>query len=327
MFKLRMMIAVAILCTATSGCLHTRHHRKTANQLEMLPEFYQEQVLDNLAMFAVDPGSLPFFALPGEGLNQMVDSSSVGTDLNWSGGVGPFLFSALGTEGQASRDSLQSWKLSPVVDPRKLARMRCAYQFAIANQSLPMGSEGLAKAVHCQEDGNPAACLPIQDGCQWFGIGGKHDVPSCRGCTYVGNHCGTYVWVLPGCRDQLARLTMLIMEYSFREPNAAATRKIEYFVDAQGLPVPEAEAVAKVEQSALADSPVERTWFDEEEVARIVKWREKGFDLIGLGRQTRRLFNRTILSFVRDENLAKENYETLLQFLQVTKSEWKRSIC
>jgi hypothetical protein len=103
------------------------------------------------------------------------------------------------------------------------------------------------------------------------------------------------------------------MEYSFREPNAAATRKIEYFVDAQGLPVPEAEAVAKVEQSALADSPVERTWFDEEEVARIVKWREKGFDLIGLGRQTRRLFNRTILSFVRDENLAKENYETLLQ--------------
>jgi len=40
----------------------------------------------------------------------------------------------------------------------------------------------------------------------WYGVGRKKDVP--KDACYVGCHCKTYVWVLPGATNELALFTM-----------------------------------------------------------------------------------------------------------------------
>ena len=316
------IVGSLVACLFCNGCLHTQLRRNAVDQAATLPEFYQHQVLDNLAMFVVDPNSLPFFALPADGLSQLEDRRSVSANWDWSRTMlGNFLFSDVGLDADHARSTRESWELTPVTDPRKLARMRCAYQYAVAvHRSDAVPSATCPSCVNLLDAFDGAGSSHITQEClqrlgecgKWFRTGGKSDVPKRRGCAYVGHHCGCYVWVVPGCRDKLAQLTMAIMDYALRDPAPAPTKTVQFFVDAQGLPVPEAEAVAKVHEVVAADASLPTLWFDEPQIQDILDWREKGYDLVGLGRQTRRLFDRTILSFEKDK-LTNERIVDLLK--------------
>lgn len=78
-------IAVTLgILTLAAGCAHRQLRWNTVRQSATLTEIYEQQVLDNLAMFVRDPGSLPFFAFPVGGGSDVTDEGSIGTDIRWN---------------------------------------------------------------------------------------------------------------------------------------------------------------------------------------------------------------------------------------------------
>ena len=75
-----MRIAILILLASTflTGCTHHQLRYGTVKQAGTLNEVLTRQVLDNLTQFSADPYSLPHFAIPREGSNQVADSASFG---------------------------------------------------------------------------------------------------------------------------------------------------------------------------------------------------------------------------------------------------------
>jgi hypothetical protein len=87
----------------------------------------------------------------------------------------------------------------------------------------------------------------------WFGIGCKKCIPKFCNCDIVGEYCGVYVWVLPGQREELAKLTLAILDYATNAAPTPLTKSVVYYVDEQGLPTTQAKAVAVVTGNVNVD--------------------------------------------------------------------------
>ena len=144
--------------------------------------------------------------------------------------------------------------------------MRCAYQQAVSSCGYGKPSE------HCPDcqtrmkqfytgdpDGDIAArangiitsdCL--KSDC-WFHVSCcKKDVPKdC--CNYVGEYCGTYVWVGPEGRDELAKLTLAILDYAQNDAPTLRTKQVNFYVDEYGLPTQQSQAVGTVSAQVNVD--------------------------------------------------------------------------
>ncbi len=69
-------VLLMVLFFASSGCQHTHLKYNAVRQAGTLSEIFEQQVLDNLAMFVHDPHSLPYFAYPGDGTTALTDSAA-----------------------------------------------------------------------------------------------------------------------------------------------------------------------------------------------------------------------------------------------------------
>jgi len=168
------------------GCTHTQLRWSTVKQADTLSDIYQQQVMDNLAMFVHDYNALPYFAFPSSGAATIDDRGGIG--------VGSLNAFRISTGANVSRGVQQSWQLSPVTDPHKLALMRCAYQAAVRNCGEGLVSTGCPSCDKRFEafnghghTGDDEKCL--ESSC-WLCVGCKRDVPKCCTCNYVGHYCG-----------------------------------------------------------------------------------------------------------------------------------------
>ena len=263
---MRLFPALAIAILACSGCAHNQLRWNTVKQSATLTDIYEQQVLNNLAMFVYDQGSLPFFSVPNSAATDVSGEGSVGAGFDWSDTS--FLGSVLNLGG--SRGMRQAWTLVPVSDPRRLERMRCAYQQVVwpisngAESSCPNCSKVLDRfylgsdtekdlVTHTAESGRiTTACLSSS---LWFGYGPKECVPkdSC-GCLKVGHYCGTYVWLLPGGQDQLSKLSIVMLDFATNAPPATPTREVEWYLDNNSLPATEANATHVVRATLPAST-------------------------------------------------------------------------
>lgn len=268
MVRTLMLLAIIGASGLLSGCAHTQLRWNTTHQSRTLTEIYEQQVLDNLAMFVHDPNSLPFFSTPSSGSSQVTDQGSVGSDLTWRRAIG-FDAGILKLFGQ--RQMLESWSLSPVSDPRRLELMRCAYQEVVANcgigpafdgcpsceklrnrfyMGLSKGTKSLAE--HSIETGKttPTCLSPT---C-WLGCGCKKCVEVHGKCCKVGHYCGTYVWLLPGGQNELSKLTLITLDYALNQPASppvARTVEAEFRLKADGTPVTSVNETATVIKAIL----------------------------------------------------------------------------
>jgi len=128
----RLIALIAIGLSICSGCAHKQLRWNTTHQATSLTEIYEQQVLDNLAMFVHDPNSLPSFAYPNTGRSDVTDKGSIGSDTTWNR-MG-FATDVLKLSG--GRDMYQTWSLTPIYDPRRLELMRCAYQHSLVCAGL-----------------------------------------------------------------------------------------------------------------------------------------------------------------------------------------------
>lgn len=253
-----------ILC----GCAHNQLRWDTVRQSQTLTAIFEQQVLDNVAMFVYSPDSLPFFAFPNAGGSDVNDSGHLAGGLIWTRVASGFDAGNFGMD--ANRSLSESWTLTPITDPRKLELMRCAYQTAI---SPCTGTYVSGNCPNCQNafnrfyTGDPKGQIPSQGekalgvtseciGHQcWFSFGCKRCVPRDCKCLKVGHHCGVYVWVTPSGQNELTKLTLAILDYAVYSAPPLPTRNVTWYFDKNGDPSTSDQAARVEEATILFSAP------------------------------------------------------------------------
>jgi hypothetical protein len=262
---LRQAILVALCCALFSGCAYIPLRKNTINQARTVADIHQQQVLNNLAMFVYNPDSMPGFAYPTQGTNQVVNTAAAGATQGlgmFTSGLhyGHYFPLTTGISVNGSYQSNEAFTLVPINDPRKLELMRCAYQRAVASCC---SSRPATSCPDCQArfnvfyTGDPDGDIREKTGgivnseclksdCCWFKVGCHKCLPKHCDCVYVGHYCGVYVWVGPEGRDELAKLTMAILDYAMHDPPVRLSKAVEFYLDEHGLPTTQKDAVGKV---------------------------------------------------------------------------------
>ena len=129
MRTVRILFILGLACS--TGCTTGRLRQRTINQGSTLPELQYQQVLDNLALFATHPGSLPWHVNLREGTSQLTDSLSGGAALDLGPPVTWF------PQLLGSRTAVAQWGMSPVIDATELRLLRIAYRRALGVPDMP----------------------------------------------------------------------------------------------------------------------------------------------------------------------------------------------
>jgi hypothetical protein len=177
------------------------------------------------------------------------------------GTLNRFMVSQDATTIGGSRGIKENWSAGPVNDPRRLELMRCTYQKEVmahvqepgALSSICPDCERRWRAFYNGEDPNgpppsdgrdTAACLGM--GAPWFCWGSWKEIPKGCDCKLLGHHCGVYVWVLPGHQDELAKLTLAILDFAVNTPVPAPTKQVVLYLDKQGEPATQSTAARTI---------------------------------------------------------------------------------
>ena len=126
-------------------------------------------------------------------------------------------FASANVNPSLSRTNLESWSLTPLVDPRVLELMHCAYQRAVQScypdQAEPGGCPNCQKRFNEFYTGDPTLAVPppgskndtgivtsecLRPGCCWFHVACEKCLPKYSKCCRIGHYCGVYVCVPPG---------------------------------------------------------------------------------------------------------------------------------
>ncbi len=139
----RVILAIGLACA--TGCTTGRLRQRTINQGSTLPELQYQQVLNNLALFAANPASLPWHVNLREGTTQITDSVTAGSlvDLGPPAVTQPQVF--------GSRTAVAQWGMSPVIDATELRLLRIAYRRAHGLPEMP-DPEFLEELAHELKD-------------------------------------------------------------------------------------------------------------------------------------------------------------------------------
>ncbi len=225
-------------------------------QTETVSSLLQQQVLNNVALFAANRDALPNFSTIGDGTTQAQDSGFAQPTLMWNATA----FTGLNLPLQAQRQLMENWKLQPVMSAGRLLRMRCAYQLLFDRPVIAIGTDGLSVCTtggctNCVEElvkvqllPTPSAVVPDgtslgdkpEDGCWRFtdpaaaqlyadALQRSLDcvIPTgwfCVGCEAprdaccVGCCCKTNAWVAPGGEDGFSRFTLTILALATLDP-------------------------------------------------------------------------------------------------------------
>jgi hypothetical protein len=260
---MKTFIPLVLLATAClSGCTAMALKHESDKVSISVGDLYQQEVLDNLARFVDNYNAFPSFAYANQGAAIITDAGSAGASPTLA------TISSVLLNFSASRNIMDSYTLTPVNDPRKLELMRCAFQRAVSS----CGYGAAAESQHCpdceasfntfytgdaktkvadQLNGQVTSeCLKAP--CRWFCAGPKKCVP--KGCCIpVGHYCGTYVWVPPEGREYLSSLTIAIMDYAINSAPAAINKQVTYYLDENGIPTTQKQAVGQVSAAVAVD--------------------------------------------------------------------------
>ncbi|MCG8652110.1 MAG: hypothetical protein MI861_19885 [Pirellulales bacterium] len=209
-YKIFIPVLIVAVCLST-GCTHTQLRYSHVNQAKTLSGIYEKQVLDNLAMFAGNKNALPFFAVPSSGSATVADSGALSVaPLNGPGHTTLSL-------SNLSRNTLGSWTMEPVSDPKKLELMRCAYRRAVGLSNPNDVCTNCCTIEHAFSGKDPCCnCCTVR----------KLKFETCskrlahNPCEKVGSYCGTHVRVCPESYDDFTRLVLTILDYAINDPPA-----------------------------------------------------------------------------------------------------------
>jgi hypothetical protein len=186
------LVAQIGLVGLSSGCMSRQLQFATARTTSTLLDLHYQQVVDNLAHVAANPGYLPYLAVAGQGSIQVTNSGNASFPANWTlAAAGQWLPSLT-----ASTNVTGTWSLGTVTSPEKIRAMQAYYRDAVQRSKL----------------GDPAF--------GWLHVGGKHEVN--KNASYVSHHGPVHVWIDPEGITGLSELVLEILDIATREDNAPA---------------------------------------------------------------------------------------------------------
>ncbi len=210
---------------AFAGCqTHLFLRNNTACTTDTLTDLNYQQVMDNLARFVHNPSSMPSIAIINAGTVTVGDQKSFSANATYAptltfpqqNGAGLPILSLL-FNPSASRTLTENWSLMPVTDIDNLRRIRCAFQLVVLNGGETTDCDQcleLLRRFYLGETDRMECVIPTG----WFMAGCEKDVP--KDACYVGQHCGTYVWVMPEGVEGLTRFTLNVLELAAGKPHA-----------------------------------------------------------------------------------------------------------
>lgn len=224
-----MRSAVAVLVLLVGGCAHQQLTMSTVLTANSFQTIVYQIVLNNIAMFAAEPNTLPWHVRVRDGTVQIQDRIGIGQQ---GGGFSTFEGGGLGIETygpQGSRQVALQWGTDAVGDPIQLYALQTVYRRVLGLPPLPepnfiAEARRIRPSEGDSDDENPpgdtdretrsllgsvevsrSGEVPVG----WFFIGGKKDVP--KAARYVGRYGDCYVWVMPEGVGGLARFTLLVL--------------------------------------------------------------------------------------------------------------------
>lgn len=252
---------VALVTVMISGCTtHRMLGRNTIHQTKTLSNLIEQQVLDNVATFGVNPGALPHFAVIADGTSQTQDGGLITPSMTWNF----TMFTGASLPIQASRQVMGNWKLQPVMSAARLKRMRCALQLLYSPPTIELRENCVSVSsgcINCINELITVGLLPkpesfedLDCGCSkcegwcfanssdaecyvqklqeaihcriptgWFCLGSKKE--ALRSCRPVGSFCDSYAWVKPGCDDEFSRFTMTLLALATTDPKPGPSKQ------------------------------------------------------------------------------------------------------
>lgn len=205
-----------LACFLSCGCTHAQLRYSSISQGSTLTDIQYKQVLNNLAMFTVNPDVMPYFATAGSGSAQIVDNGGLSAlSFQWP------VYAGSGTIF-AQRSIAEQWGLAPVLEPDRLKAMRCAYRLLVRSLEEPCDdcSTELAKFL-----GRPVD-LECRIPRGWFCVGRWWNMPH---GVYYGHYRGTYVWVPEERLEGLTQFTMTILIIATAVPASPQTYTLEKY--------------------------------------------------------------------------------------------------
>jgi hypothetical protein len=221
------LINCLLILAPAIGCNQIQLLHNSGIQAPTASELLYEQVLDNVAMFETEGGTLPYFCLLDSGAITVETTGTANLTLTWP--------SAFSTSGMLFSPSLErrlqnNWIMKPVNGGDHLAAMRYAYRITtgrIAPDSNVQCCQRMRALYHidCCRDIPPPG---------WYYVGSKHHAP--HHDDYVGNYGRTFVWVRPGREESLARLTFVMLQIAMEgNIQPAGFNPVPSMVPAYGL--------------------------------------------------------------------------------------------
>ncbi len=184
-------MAATVVVILNTGCMSQQLRTTARRTTSTLPDLQYQQIVDNVAATASNPGLLPYLAVAGQGTVQVTDNGSSSLGLTFSPKALTSSLLSLGT----TRNVTGTWSLGTVTSPEKIRSMQAVYERAVLG------------ATEKHED------------YAWLNIGCLRDVP--RQASFVGCHDRTYVWVMPEGVPGLSDLTLAIVDIATREDSHA----------------------------------------------------------------------------------------------------------
>jgi len=251
---------VVILFSLAAGCQSTQVEKRVTTLVGTVPDLYQDQVLQNLAVLASDSSAVPFFAVPQSGTNTNTRQLQAGYTPGWdlitgaSQFVGRYVFDKQTAAISGQISNAQAFQLQPVYDPDKLLLMQIAYRKALGDPTLAEAQlktlEGFFSTAHrsavfdyyraitgvslsCKAPTEPEAscCYPdITCGprdpnpCRaaWLGVSNRKC--DTKGARYVGQYDHSYVWVSDERSGAFRHFTLAILDIATAAPQVKQGR-------------------------------------------------------------------------------------------------------
>ncbi len=182
--KLWMLALVANACT---GCTMTSLERHSVAQTSSAIDLRYREIMDNLAMIADDPATLPSYASIFAGTIAVTDEEQLISTTMWQHVTGAVVQNGFASEAanpMVSRTINQNWVLDPIVIPEKLEAMRAACQWAIAGPQYVTPDSMSLLISPTKASPGPNRHFDVLDKLErlpdgWLGKGGLTEVPLC----------------------------------------------------------------------------------------------------------------------------------------------------
>src|ERR1035441_10060812 len=120
-------ICTLLMPLFAAGCMNRQLELTTGRTLSTLPDLQYQQIIDNLAAVASNPGRLPYLAVVGQGSIQVTDNGNSMLGLS----IVPGTAKANALTLAASRNITGTWSLGTITSPDKIRGMQAVYQRAV----------------------------------------------------------------------------------------------------------------------------------------------------------------------------------------------------